>query len=320
MKLKKMTAVVMTAAMVLGNSTIALAAETDTATGTGESFDHLNKEITTVTLPLDSAVANVFNYYVDPEGLVKDAGKLTDGTAVDGNTNGVYFHNTSGYSSTSDEVEFEGKNSVDVDITVVATVEGGDKDIALVADEDALAAATTPALLMTLTVGENSTAITADGGSASEVIEGKAANFEVTVDNGAYAYTVKDGATGWDKIAISLSGKTNNIDVPDGEGAMTAPAITLKWTITKHVDGYVSANTMSATNNSVTVTLPDGVTVSSIKLLKSGATTPVNMVSGSHYTVSNGVYTFKKDMVSAWTGATITFTYSDGKSDVVTVQ
>lgn len=110
----------------------------------------------------------------------------------------------------------------------------------------------------------------------------------------------------------------------------TPPTVSLVWTIQKPegalevTDGsgssYLSASTITASNPSVTLTLPSGVTLTKIELLKSGATTPVTMISGSHFTVSNGKYTFMADMVSKWSGAKLTFTYSNGKSDVVTVK
>lgn len=274
MNLKRMTAVAMAATMVIGSTVTAFAADgVNGAEGQGTSFDHVNKEITSVTLPLDSAVDEEFNFYVDPEGLIKDAAKLTDGTAVTGNEDGVYFKNTDGtYSSASDAVEFEGKNSVDVDVTVAASVEAAETSIALVGTEEELAAATTPALLMNLTVGEDVAAITSDGASAKATIAGVEDNFEVVVKDEAYAYEAKEDATGWNKTSVKLSGKTNNVDVPDGEGAMTAPKIVLTWTVAKHTDGASASASSIAAGGSVNITLPDGVSITEIQKLKGDGT------------------------------------------------
>lgn len=485
MKSKKLMAVALTATMVVGSSVTAFAEDANSATGSGEAFNHVDKDIIAVTLPTTSDVADVFDYYVDPERAIQDAGTLTDGqTAVTPNAEGVYFAhgastgtpavdasvtaftvggknqdtatadtetvtvpptttltgmtyslgwkddngsavagvtvtgataakgdtvtvdpesvdgaddasvsdfsiggkdktNTDGvsvtvdggtkatsltyhaewvdasgnevaavdlptingltpvdgdtitisphvdaqpgggagtFSSESEEVNFEGKNSVDVDISVAATVtaSAGGKDIALVKDQAALDAATTPALLMTLHVGSKSAAVTSSGATVAEKIAGKPNNFAVTTKDGKYVYGVKaDASEAWASAKVKLSGKTNNKTIENG---MTAPTIGLTWTVSKHTESYLSADKISASKTDVTATLPSGVTVSKIELRKSGATTSTTMVAGSHYTLSGSKYTFNADMVSKWAGATLTFTYSDGKTNVVTVQ
>lgn len=236
MKLRKVMAGALAATMIMGSSMMAFAADdqTGSATGTGTSVGHVDKEVLTVTLPTNTD--SVFNYHVDPERVIDLAGSLADGTTITKNDDGVYFKQSDNtYASSSNDVEFEGKNSVAVDVSVAAevTASAGGKDIALVSDEDALDAATTPALLMNLTVGTETKAITPDGATAKAKLDGVPANFEVKVNNGAYEYSAKSGATGWAKTAVKLSGKTNSMDVPSD---MTAPQIKLTWTITKHED------------------------------------------------------------------------------------
>ena len=236
MKLKKLMAGTLVATLTLGSSMMVFAADTQTgsATGTGESVGHVDKEVLTVTLP--TSTDNVFDYKVDPERVIDLAGSLTDGTTVTKNEDGVYFQNSdNSFSSSSDEIEFEGKNSIAVDVSVsadvTATTEG--KDIMLVADEDALTAATAPALLMNLVVGTDTKAITTEGATAMAELAGKPDNFEVKVIDGAYKYVAKADAAGWAKTTVKLSGKTNKMDVPSD---MTAPAIELTWTIERHED------------------------------------------------------------------------------------
>lgn len=233
MKLRKLMAGTLTATMVLGSSMMVFAedANTGSATGTGTSVGHVDKEVLTVTLPT-SLDASTFNYWVDPERVIDLAGTLKDGTSVTKNNDGVYFKNSDNtYSSSSNEVEFEGKNSVAVDVSVAAEVTPGSKDIALVADEAALTAATSPALLMNLTVGTDTKVITSEGTTAKAKLDGVPTNFEVKAEGNEYKYVAKTGATGWAKTSVKLSGKTNKMDVPSD---MTAPTIKLTWTIEKH--------------------------------------------------------------------------------------
>lgn len=235
MNLRKLMAGTLAVTMVIGSSMTAFAADqTGSATGTGDSVGHVDKEVLTVTLPTNTD--NVFDYHVDPERVIDLAGSLKDGTAVTKNNDGVYFKQKDNtFASSSEAVEFEGKNSVKVDVSVAAavTATAGGKDIALVADDTALAAATTPALLMKLKVGAADAAITSEGATVKAELDGKPDNFEVKVEDNDFKYSAKAGATGWEKTTVQLSGKTNQTDVPSD---MTAPVIELTWTVTKHVD------------------------------------------------------------------------------------
>lgn len=370
MKMRKFMAVAMAATMVVGNGVVALADDANGATGTGTAFAHVDQDIISVTLPTTSAVANVFNYYVDPERLINDSGKLATGSSavsVEGNEDGVYFRNAGssaqngtpsstiaadtnqdynvtvsdlatnaeykydgskwqvktgddtyedttvtitvtesdgatlgtlaandvvtvsgavaavndGYSSSSDAVSFEGKNSVDVDVSVTAavTATAGGKDIALVANESALSSATGPALLMQLKVGDSdAVAITSSGGSASAVIEGKENNFELvpTNSNDGYEYKLKSTLVdSWDSTTVQLTGKTNEKDVPD-EG-ITAPEISLTWSVAKH------ESTSGAGGASTPAYTVAGATISSNKI------TPASGAANTVITFSSNV-------------------------------
>lgn len=320
MKFKKFVAGALAVTMVMGSSVVAFAEDqTGTATGTGTSVGHVDKEILKVTLPTNTD--NVFNYWVDPERVIDLAGSLSDGTAVTKNADGVYFKQSdNSYASTSSDVEFEGKNSVAVDVSVAATVTPGAKDIALVADEAALTAATTPALLMNLTVGTETKAITSDGATAKAKLDGVPDNFEVKVESGSYVYSAKDGASGWAKTAVKLSGKTNNKEVASD---MTVPTIGLTWTIAKHVDSYLSATTMTSTSNSVTVSLPDGVTISKVELTKEDGTGATSLTNGNQYTLNGTTLSVPARSVTSWAGAGFTkivLTFSDNTSETITLQ
>ena len=242
-KSKKIVAIALSGTMILSS---VLVASADGTTSTGTSAGHVDKEVLTVTLPSDGTT--IFNYTVDPEKLIKDAGTFKDGTPVVGNTDGVYFTNAgtpATYSSTSDAATFAGLNSVDVDVTVTATVTAGTKDITLVADDTALAAAKTPALLLKMKVGTDEKAITSSGATAKATITGKPNNFEVKAktDGSGFEYKVKSDATGWDSKTLTLSGKVNNVDVTDD---MTVPSIALVWSVAKHVAVAPTLSTTTA--------------------------------------------------------------------------
>ncbi len=201
---KKIVAVAMAATMVLGSSVVAFAdgnpaSGSGTADGTGSSNGHLEQKVVSVTLP--TSVGTTFDYIADPEDLVgktKDTnnkGKTKTGTEVLANSDYIYFHNaaitadadkdiaaqTEGYSSTSDTVRVTNKSSADIKLTVEATVEDNDNNMAIAdAAADLATATTTPTVhfdLLTKAKGATaatSTAVTtADGVSKAKAAFGR---------------------------------------------------------------------------------------------------------------------------------------------------
>lgn len=316
---KKIVATVLTAAMVFGSCFTVMADEASSATGTGSSYDHVDTDIITVTYPTTAEVATAFNFVVDPERLVNQAGgKLGDNTSVTANDDGVYFAGSN--TASSNAINIEGKNSVAVDLSVAVSVTASANSIALVADEAALEAATDPALLLSVKVGTDEKVITSAGvTTAKDSIEGVSSNFVMKPKDGQFEYVVKDGASGWKKAAVQLIGKTNEAEVPEGAGAMSAPTVELTWTVAKHVDAYVSATTISATNNVLTLALPGGVTVSSVKC-KTADGADYAVLPEARYSVANGKITFVAATVTAFSGGNFKIVYSDGHEDVLTIQ
>lgn len=249
------------------------------------------------------------------------------------------------YSSSSDAVKFEGKNSVDVDVTVTATVAAaasGQKNITLVEDAAALANATDPALYMTLTVGDETKAITATGeAKAKATIDGVADNFAVTVDGGAHKYAVKadvDPDT-WDATTVQLVGKTNQKSVPTGADVLSVPRITLTWTVTKHEGNTTPAGpTLSngtkntteedvdfnvtftkGTESTFTFTgLGDGVTLRSVTqgTAVAGATSATSSI-----TVSGAAFTIKANMWGTASAGNVKYVkLTTSNNDVIVVK
>ena len=107
MKAKKILAVTLSATMVIGCTAGVAAADANGATSEGTSAGHVDKEVTAVTLPTDTSVANIFNYTVDPEGLIAAAGtdktgkKLVFGYDDADDDTGVYFANGVGVGPTA---------------------------------------------------------------------------------------------------------------------------------------------------------------------------------------------------------------------------
>lgn len=329
MNVKKFLAVAMASTMVVGSTVTAFAADADGATGTGTNTGHLDTDVFTAVLPTDTAIQGFFDFTIDPENILKTADKYTDGTTAAGasfvNDDLVYFKQASGaekaYASTSQAANVGAKNYVDVDVDVEATIGDaaeGKTIIPMVTSAEDLEAATTPSLFLQLKVGTKTAAISSSGASVTEKITGQPTNYDAVYDSSSKGYKLQEKAdTTWanNTAAVQLVGK-----VKGGEVASTvvAPTVTLTWNVKKHVESnYISAGTISSASKSVTMTLPDGVTVSGVKLTLNGE--DIAFTKGNQYTISGSTLTFAK-YDNTWAGGTITVTYSDSKTDVLTCQ
>lgn len=333
MKFKKVAALAMTMVMVAGSSMTVFADDITGANAPGESTGHLDTDVVIAVLPT-SSVDSYFAFTIDPENILDTAGKIKGGNTVESNENLVYFPHVNGtgesattsYTATSEAVNIKAKNYVAADVKVVATVGAaadGKTIIPLAESADALDAATTPTLLLTLKVGTKSAAITSSGATVSDTIAAQDAKFDTTWDETNSKYTVspktKDASNNdieWNGLDVQLSGKvkggTTTADV-------VAPTVTLTWSVAKHTTSYLSATTLPS-NRQITATLPTGVTVSSISLVDARGDDGGALNAGTHYSLEDGTYTFVED-ASQWGeyGLSIKFTFSDDKTETVAI-
>lgn len=327
MKMKKLVAITLTAAMVLGSSIMVYADDTVTGTttgitGTGSSTGHVETEVVNVVWPTVNADATTFNFVMDAERLLKTTGKYKGGDVTlptTGDT-GVYFATTTSgtYANTSTELEVTNKSSVDLDISATAKATGG-TNVTLVDSAEKATGKSGVKLYLGIIVSDGTTddekAVTADGATAKATIAGYADNYEYTsVNDGTYTYQLKTSPddSKWSKGKISLTGAVNESD--DATGAV-APTAAVTWKYEKKSTSALSATTISkASGGSITVT---GKTVSSIVMAKND-NTDVTAVSGTHYTLNGSTYTFASSVLSNKTK--ITFNFNDNTSEEVTVQ
>jgi hypothetical protein len=118
------------------------------------------------------------------------------------------------------------------------------------------------------------------------------------------------------QVDIKLTGKTNPNADWDGLASETLN-IEYTWSIKKHVDSYLSANTVTTAAPSITATLPEGVTVKSLTLTRTDGSTLA--LTSKHYTVSGTTYKFASTITSGNVGGTITVTYSNSETETVTI-
>lgn len=87
---------------------------------------------------------------------------------------------------------------------------------------------------------------------------------------------------------------------------------------------YLSATTMTAASNKVTLSLPDGVTLSKVELIR-GDGTAVALTNGNQYAQSGTTFAIPANNITTWLNANpacsqIKLTFSDTKSETITLQ
>jgi hypothetical protein len=99
----------------------------------------------------------------------------------------------------------------------------------------------------------------------------------------------------------------------------TRPKLNIVYSVTDKVDKYVSSTTISASSNTVSVTMPSDVTISSVVLTKATGGN-VTLTAGTHYTISGSDYTFDASMLGNHKTGSVTFTFSDEKTETLNIE
>jgi hypothetical protein len=292
------------------------------ATASGELEGWVDKEVFCVELPTIDEDDTTFQFVLDPQNLIGQTADTNSKQLASGvsSGDGLYFTVTDGLSSTSEALTATNKSSVDVDISVSATLTNytgvtlsSDKDLSGDADKNSI-------YLALVASGEavSSNALANGTATYEGTLASADAAYAVTLDNGEYGYTLDENYAGeFDSVDFYLTGKCNqNADVDWSSLTDIAPTVTVKWTLSAASTGYLSAKSVSATSNTVNVTLPDGVTLKSL----SSSNKAVTMKAGSQYTYKNNVLTFTTAFCTNQAGTTVTVTFSDGTTETLAVQ
>lgn len=343
----KLTAMA-TAAVMAASPAMVFAANTESAdgdtsagstiNGSGELEDYISKDVFKVVLPTNTDA----NFTLDPQGLLQ----VADSSAYTLGAGAVYFANkqddgSTTYSNTSDPIEVINKSSydIDVDFSVKVTLPEGVTMVESAAD---LANATTPSVYLAMKETDDTDA------TALKLGDNKA---EVKAVNGVpedTTNTTKENATGYLITATGTAGNyTYKYELGDKFDMDTAPRASytltgecdtiadwsalkdkdvtteIIWSAKKHTDSYLSGKTMSAVNNSVTLSLPDEVTLSQVKITHDDGTGDIVLT--NQYTLNGATFSIPGTNIETWLGLAPAFnklvlTFSDGKTETITFQ
>lgn len=270
-KIKKMLAVVLAMVMVLGMSITSYAAtgeETGSQSGTGAgTFEgSVDKDVISVTLP--TSTENTFKYILDPEGLIAATAnaKYTDATFEEGAN--VFFQSADNtYTKESAKLKVINKGTVDVDITVeasVGTTGAIDYDSATMDDKDLSEIANTvsenvimskdasvsandlPILYLGLQVADQDAVAVRtvdDETTPAEVavgVRGNEDNYSVSYNSiqQKYEFSINGSPedTAWNSMEFNLIGECNTNGNWSATG-LAAPTVSLTWSYAVRQDG-----------------------------------------------------------------------------------
>lgn len=245
---KKVTAWMLSAALVFGVSSVA-SADSSGGTGNGELEGTVSTDVFSVKLPTVTEGSEIFNFILDPEGLIDktSAEKYGGTTAATFEADAtVFFKNADGnYTSKSDALTAYNLSSGDVDISVTAAISNASgismKDTNDFTDD------TDTTLYLALAedaTGGAESAITNDANAelSSTINAAPADAYEYSYsDADGYTYALKNDITsatddadldtaGFSKYTFYLTGACNTAADWSGLTAAT-PKVDVTWTI-----------------------------------------------------------------------------------------
>lgn len=333
MRYKKIVAVSLAVTMAFGSSAVAFADEVTTGTGSTTGNGKLEGTVDTDVFRIDVPTipvsgASSLEFILDPEGLIdKTSQAAYSGKTFESGAT-LFFQNAAGgasdFSATSDKMTITNMSSNKVDITLSAKIT--DADGVNLTDDKTFADDTKPSMYLAIKTDAEETPIVTAGATVSDEIEvstDAAANYEYKYTAGTgYTYELVSGKTATDfadaKFDFQLTGAANAA----GDWSALAnvkPAVEVTWNVALHSDGYVSSKTVSAVNRGVVVTLPEGVSISGIKIIKADGS-EIICKSGTHYTVSGVTVNFVATVLSNNVGGTVEIAYSDSHTDKLMIQ
>lgn len=278
---KKILAISLAGAMILGNSAITFAADQEASAGGSGNLEYIaKKDVFDLVFPTIQEDATTFDYILDPDGLIASTKgeKYSGKTFEDGKT--VYFLRSSqvdatvggaagkaDYTDSSDEIKVVNKSTQDIELVVNAKVEAVD---GITMKADTTFGATDPELYLAVkgTDGTNAaetTPITTTGVEIKKTIAVDPNAYEVKWNSTDKQYEKKlkddtkvDTYTGFKTYTFQLTGACNQVA---GWAALKdkAPKVDLVWSvkdftvtgpqISLNAQGLVSVTGLTAEQN-----------------------------------------------------------------------
>lgn len=314
MNMKKVTAIVLAATMVMGSSLTVFAVDGTTIEGEGQNEGHVDKEEINVVLP--TTADSAFDYTTDPEGLIQGTAgansKYEDFKLPSAATDtGVYFLvGEKEFANTSETLKVTNQSAVDVTITakVKAEASGGGKDIALATSKEGMSK--TAPLYLNVKIGSTDTVVsTTESGEIKKTISGNPDNFEITYDGSKYEYGAKEGADSWYGIDILMEGAIHKDAVVADD--TTAPKVQVTWSYDKAADDATPSEDQTDAGPSIKVTSAGVITITGLTAERNYSSLSVTYNDGAKTaTIETSAHTWDKTQWSREDGGSLKITLS----------
>lgn len=343
-------------AVLMANPMSALAAETTeettspaigSADASGDVEGFVDTTIFKVVLP--TSAEGTFDFIMDPQGLIAaTSGDAYGGTAsADFEEDATVFFQTASadaakkdYKSTSNYIQVLNRGTVDVNVTVEATVDGL-SDIAMAADEAAFTSgdAAVPELYLAFTASGDASgdakdapvALTKDGAKITAVLDAADQSmYEFNYASGEYTFDLKDQYVSGDAddfadYSFALTGACNSeADWTDVKTAV--PAVNVVWTLEDAEAAPKDITVTKTAGSTAAISVTTAAQVTAAKYIKiNGAAQEAALTVGntSNCTVNGTTFTLASAQAKGITAETVLeLTLSDGTTQklIITVR
>lgn len=332
MRKKRFLSVVLTASMILGSSVSAFASSTiipsqeatkapatGSATGKAQVEGYLNTEIFKVEVPTVSVNKSIFNFVMDPQGLIAstNAARYTngkgDGTGFVASANGfdegtLYFAYLSGNNTTlspsSNAITITNKSTFAVDATLKAEVGTmGDLEISTNA-----ATAQKPSIQLSLSDNKGASdaikgTTVSEAAVLSETISGCDGDYSVSFNvsgnggKGAYEYALSSNSGNFADYSFHLTGASGGGDYTSwsaiSEATKTArPTVNVTWEIVPYVAPAGASITGGITTFKIPTTQGQAIKIPLSLGTKGQAATKITSITAGSTTVPTTGYEY----------------------------
>lgn len=317
---KRLLAVGLAAAMLMGSSAVAFAADQEgSSSGEGETQFISKSDVFDVVLPTVAEDATTFDYLLDPEGLIAETegdrytGKVFDddktvyflrSSQVDGTVKGA--DGKVDYTDKSDEIKVVNKSTEAVDLKVSAKVTEVPSEITMAASNTFSGTDAELYLALLGTDGTTPTekAISADGVELAVNIPADAAAYEVkwNAAAGAYEKQLTDAAkeadyTGFKSYSFQLTGVCNTTEGTNWSGLTDkAPKVDLTW----------SVKDFTVTGPQITISDTGLITISNLTADKNYSGLSIENSNGGPYDINSAPVTWNEENYNPENGGTTT--------------
>lgn len=348
-KLRKVLAAILAGTMVLGSGVVANAAGGE-STGEGTLDQVKDKEVFSVVLPTTQETANIFDYILDPTGVIAQTNaekysKTATASFTPGKT--MYFKNapasgntTIPYTDESDPITAYNKSNIDVEISVEASI-ATPSGIVLSSTSVATASVASPSMFIGVKASGSNTvnAITTQAkqviATSSIASASEAYKIKYNEADDEYKLVLKDNvknlkptdaafATTFESYSFVLTGDCSKAG--NWKSVTEVPAVSLVWTIEKP-EGAVEASSPLSVSPTGLIT-HTGLTADrkyvSMKITNKNGTfdigdAPAEWNLDNYDEATGGSYTcqlgdFWMETLRGFSGGKVTVTLSDGST------